>query len=143
MAKVERSPLATALSLTIHRITGSREATTLLNQCGVGIPYTDVSDLNNKWTKSITMEHKQMLPPGFIKGRSVHITFDNSDGKQQTLTGAHTTHHTTGTIFQAVHDNDSYTIKTFRQEHPNIKQEEPDYGSFKIPKKKRFEKQIR
>ena len=25
-----------------------------------------------------------MLPPGFIQGRRLHITFDNSDGKQQT-----------------------------------------------------------
>ena len=32
-----------------------------------------------------------MLPPGLFKGRSVHITLDNSDGKQQTLTGAHPT----------------------------------------------------
>ena len=90
----QQSPLGTALSLTICRITGSKEATTFLNQCGVGIPYTDVHDLNNKWIKSVTMQHKQMLLPGFIKGRSVHITFNNSDGKQQTLMGAHTTHHT-------------------------------------------------
>ena len=48
------------------------------------------------------MEHKKMPPPGFIQGRSVHITFDNSHGKQHTLTWSQTTHHTTGTIFQAV-----------------------------------------
>ena len=90
----QRSPLGTALSLTVRHITGSKEATTFLNRCGVGISYTDVHDLNSKWIKSVTMQHKQMLPPGFIKGRSVHIIFDNSDGKQQTLTGAHTTHHT-------------------------------------------------
>ena len=41
-----------------------------------------------------------MLPKGFIPRRSVHVTFDNSDGKQQTLSGHHTTLHTTGTIFQ-------------------------------------------
>ena len=116
MAKSERSPIGTALSLTIHRITGSKEATTLLNRCGIGIPYTDVRDLNNNWANSITMEHKKMLPPGFIHGRSVHITFDNSDGKQQTLIGAHTTHHTTGTIFQAVHADDNNTVMTSQQE---------------------------
>ena len=137
MVKGERSPLGTALSLTIHRITGSKEATTLLNRCGIGIPYTDVRDLNNEWAKSVTMEHKKMLPPGFIQGRSVHITFDNSDGKQQTLTGAHTTHHTTGTIFKAVHSGDTGTIITSKQEQVNINnQEDPDYGTFKIPKKR-------
>ena len=41
-----------------------------------------------------------MLPPGFINGKTIHVTFDNSDGKQQTLTGTDTTHHTTGTVFQ-------------------------------------------
>ena len=98
MAKAERSPLGTVLSVTIHKIKGSKEATTLLNRCGVGIPCTDVHDLNSKWAKSITMEHKKMLPPGFIQGRSVHITFDNSDGKQQTSTCSQTTHHTTGLV---------------------------------------------
>ena len=39
---------------------------------------------------------------------SVHISFDNSDGKQQTFAGYHTTRHTAGTIFQPnnVRNND-------------------------------------
>ena len=37
-------PIGTALSLTLHRITGGKEATTLLNCCGVGITYNDVLD---------------------------------------------------------------------------------------------------
>jgi len=76
-----------------------------------------------------------MLPPGFIQGRSVHITFGNSDGKQKT--GSQTTHHTTGTIFQAVHEEDTTAVTASKQEQSNIiDQEEPDYGSFKIPKKR-------
>ena len=81
MVTGECSPLGVALCMTIHRLTGSKEATNLIYRCGVGISYTDVRLLNNKWAKCVTMEHKKMLPPGFIKGRSVHITFDNSDGK--------------------------------------------------------------
>lgn len=78
-----------------------------------------------------------MLPPGFTAGQSVHITFDNSDGKQQTLTGAQTTHHTTGTIFQAVRADDTPTSTASKQEQSSlIDQEEPDYGTFKIPKKR-------
>ena len=38
----KRSPAATALSLTLHRITGSKKATTLLHRCGIGTSYTDV-----------------------------------------------------------------------------------------------------
>ena len=68
-----------------------------------------------------------MLPPGFITGRSVHIKFDNSDDKQQTLTGAQTTHHTTGTIFQTAHVDDNPTGATSEQEQYSIiSQEEPD-----------------
>lgn len=138
MVTAERLPLGTALSLTIHRITGSKEATTLLNRCGVGIPYMDVRELNNKWAKSVSMQHKKMLPPGFISGRSVHITFDNSDGKQQTLTGAHTTHHTTGTIFQTRKKDDNMGSVSTKDREPDIyDQEEPDYGTFKIPQKER------
>lgn len=134
----ERLPLGTALSLTLHRITGSKEATTLLNRCGVGITYSDVRDLNNNWAKTVTMEHKKMLAPGFITGRSVHVTFDNSDGKQQTLTGAHTTHHTTGTIFQTWHPGE-VEVSTKQKGQPDLDMfdhEEHDYGIFKIPKKR-------
>jgi hypothetical protein len=84
------------------------------------------------------MEHKTMLPPGFITGRSVHVTFDNSDGKQQTLTGAHTTHHTTGTVFQVRYPQDLITSNTPTQhiQFDIIDEEKVDYGSFKIPKKR-------
>ena len=120
--------------MTIHRLTGSKEATNLIYHCGVRIIYTDIRLLNNK---CVTMEHKKMLPPGFIKGRSVHITFDNSDGKQQTLTGAHTTHHTIGTIFQARYPGDASNSQASKPAHLNIiDQEESDYGFFKIPRKK-------
>ena len=56
--------------------------------------------LNNIWEKSVKMDHKHVLPPVFINGKTIHVTFDNSDGKQQTLTGTDTTHHATGTAFQ-------------------------------------------
>ena len=32
--------------------------------------------------------------------KPTHITLDNNDGRQMTLTGVGTTHHTTGTINQ-------------------------------------------
>ena len=74
------------MSLTLHRLTGSREGATLYHHAGMGISYTDVRCLTNTWAKSISLSHKKILPPGFKKQRSVHVTFDNSDGKQQKLT---------------------------------------------------------
>ena len=40
------------------------------------------------------------MPQSIEKKKAVHISIDNSDGKQQTLTGANTTHYTNGIIFQ-------------------------------------------
>ena len=42
-----------------------------------------------------------MLSPGFSSNEVIHVTFDNSDGRQQTITGGQSTHHTTGTTFRA------------------------------------------
>ena len=91
---------STALSLTVHRMTGSKEVTTLLNKCGHGVSYSDVRLLNNTRAQLVTEQSRRKIPPGFIKGRAVHVTIDNSDGRQQTVTGSHTTHHTDGTLFQ-------------------------------------------
>ena len=44
------------------------------------------------------MDQKHMLPPGFINGKTIHVTFDNYNGKQQTLTGTDTTHHTKASV---------------------------------------------
>ena len=44
-----------ALSLTLHRITGSKEATTFLHRCGMGISNTDIRFLTNTWAKGVSM----------------------------------------------------------------------------------------
>ena len=85
------------------------------------------------------MQHKQMLPPGFIKGRSVHKIFSNSYCKLQTLTGAHTTHHTIGTIFQSRPPSDDAVATAAHKQSDvsnNMDNVKTDYGSFKIPKQK-------
>ena len=85
----------------------------------MGISYTDVRLLTNNWAKNITFSHKGMLPKVFTPVKSVHVTFDNSDGKQQTLTGHHTMHHTTGTIFRNRCNNENTeTIESDRVQKP-------------------------
>ena len=128
-----RSPSATAVSLSLHRIT----ATSLLHKCGMGISYTDVRLLTNTLAKNITFSHKGMLPKDFTPGKSVHVTFDNSDGKQQTLTSHHTTHHTTGTIFQnGCNNENTETIESESREDEEAT-EEIDFGNYKISKKRK------
>ena len=84
----------------VHRLTGSKETLKQLHQAGVGISYNDVRMLNNVFAKSVKMDHKHILPPGFIYGKTIHVTFDTSDGKQQMRTSTDTSHNRTGTVFQ-------------------------------------------
>ena len=130
-----RSPLNIAMGLTVNRLTGSKETSRLLHCGGIGISYNDVRLLSNSWAEAVTMEHAQMLPPGFVKGRAVHITFDNSDGRQQTLTGSQTTHHTTGTIFQPSFPGDKGT-RLYEPCVDLLHHGKKDFGSYVIPKKR-------
>ena len=91
----KRSPTAAPLIVTLHRITSSKEATPLLHRYSMRISYIDVHFLTITWAKDVSMNYNKILKTKFSGGKSIHVTFDNSDGKQQTLTGYHTTHHTT------------------------------------------------
>lgn len=133
-----KKPSQTAMSLTLHRLTGSKEATVLLNRCGMGISYTDVRLLTNEWGKGVTQNYKKILRQQFSGQNSAHVTLDNSDGKQQTLTGFHTTHHTTGTIFQTAKSPENNTSNCYQDFEFDTSEEQPeiDYGRYKIPKKR-------
>ena len=48
-----------------------------------------------------------MLALAFSSNEPIHIIFENPDGRQQTITGGETTHHTSGTIFPVKSDNDN------------------------------------
>ena len=94
--------------------------------------YTDIRLVNNAWAHHVTCSSKHKLPKGLQRVIPLHISLDNSDGKQQTLTGAHTTHH--GTVFQIQTDNGV-------NEEPNDKRdillliEDDNYATYKIIKK--------
>ena len=137
----KHTPTNTSLSITVHRITGSNEATTLLHRPGVGIFYNDVRLITNYWAGCITLNHRVTLSPGFSSNKPIHITFGNSDGRQQTITGGQTTHHTTGTIFQVKSDNNNNNNNNNNTEYPGESDildddEETDFGEFKIRKKR-------
>lgn len=78
------------------------------------------------------------MPAEFQKGIAVHISIDNSGETQQTLTGAHTTHYTNGTVFQ-VDVGDEETERGRSQDERRAFDEditiEEVYGTFNITKK--------
>ena len=90
----------------------------MLNKCGHGVSYSDVRLLNNTWAHQVTQQTNRKIPAGFVKGKPVHVTLDNSDGRQQTITGARTMHYTNGTVFQNHKAVDSGPIPKAQEEDP-------------------------
>ena len=86
------------ISLVVHCSSGSKEAIKLLHRSGAGISCNDVT----KQLKSVSAEvqNNVNLAPKYIsKGQPTHITIDNSDGRQQTLTSLAKAHHTNATVY--------------------------------------------
>ncbi len=83
------------LGLTIHRLTGSKEAATHLHSLGHSISYNEIRKYNDAWSSAQIEVHKR-----FVKGFPLHSSIDNNDGRQETVTGAGTTHDTNSTLFQ-------------------------------------------
>ena len=90
------------------------------------------------------MNYKKVLETEFSGGKSIHVTRQTLNGKQQTLTGYHITHHTTGTVFQT-----NQAIDTDVTNHTSLHiQTEPmenrvqNCCNYKIPKKTKKNKQF-
>ena len=75
------TPKQMVLSLTLHRVTGSKESVNYIHKLGHDISYNKVSKINDTWSRSLTIDN---------------------DGRQDTLTGSGITHHTNCTLFQPV-----------------------------------------
>ena len=94
----ETSPKQAVMGLVIHRMTGSREVANMLHKCNHTISYRDIRVQNLAWARMVSS--RQLLLSNMRKGVTTHSTIDNNDGRQETLTGAGTTHDTNKTLFQ-------------------------------------------
>ena len=112
LIKKENSPKAIALNMTVNGITGSKEVANLLHKCGHEISYADIRHLNKSWANEVTTNTNQIFLSTFSSGKSIHVAIDNSDGKQQTITGSKTTHYTNGVAFQLHTSNPTEIIST-------------------------------
>ena len=123
----EQTALNISLTLTVHRLTGSKEICKLLHKADI-----DVRMLNNLWAKSVMMGQKNMLPHGFFEGKTIHVTFDNSDGKQQTPTGNETTHHATRTILEISSPSKEVQTRGDIVDNSLVDNEKQHYGLYTI-----------
>ena len=92
------TPQSTALSIVIHRMTGCKETMNLLSRAGFGSSYTNVCSETKKLADD-ARNYSSFAPATISKGQLKHVTNDNSDRRQQTLTGLATTHYTNSTIY--------------------------------------------
>ena len=78
------------------------------------------------------MNYNKILKTECSGGKSIH-------GKEQTLTDYHTTHHTTGTVFQTNQpiDTDVTNHTSLDIQIGPMENRVQNYGNYKIPKKKK------
>ena len=134
----EKCPKAVALSLVVHRMTRSKETIKLLHRSGAGISYDDVT----KQIKSFSTEiqnNVNLAPKNISKGQPTHITIDDSDERQQTLTGLDTTHHTNATVYNPKNEETSTKTQEIIDDHqeqscPSTRRSINDHNDYKIGK---------
>ena len=76
------------------------------------ISYTHIRHLNKSCANDVTIYVNQILPSTLSFGKSINAAINNSDGKQQTMTGSKTTYYTNGVAFQLHTTNPTVTILT-------------------------------
>lgn len=97
----EKSAKQIILGQTIHRTTASKETIRNLHRLGHTSSYNDILQQNKQWSRMISSTPASFAK-GLIRGLSVHSSIDNNDGRQETFTGAGTTHDTNRTLFQPI-----------------------------------------
>ena len=97
----ENSAKQLILGQTVHQITASKETIKNLRRLGHTASYNDVLKLNKQWSKMVSSTPSSFAK-GLLRGIPVHSSIDNNDGRQETFTGAGTTHDTNRTLFQPI-----------------------------------------
>ena len=88
-----RSSFQTNLSMTIHGLTRSREIIDLMKKFALGISYQDVLDLYAVWAKC-ELETDEGCPEEIASNVPGTAILDNDDFRDDTMTGADTSHRT-------------------------------------------------
>ena len=100
------------LGLTLHRLTRSREIIDILYKLGISISYNDVLNLHSTW--AMYKSNKDKCPPEIAYDTPGVAVMDNDDFRDDTLTGADTSHRTNVMFVQQLSlkndDEDQYRL---------------------------------
>ena len=78
-----------------ERKTGCKEVPNILLKCGYGISNAEIRLLNCSANK-VLITTNRILQSTLSTNKSLHVSINNSDGKQQQITGSKTTRYTNG-----------------------------------------------
>ena len=100
------------LGLTLHRLTRSREIIDILYKLGISISYNDVLNLHSTW--AMYKSNKDKCPTEIAYDTPGVAVMDNDDFRDDTLTGADTSHRTNVMFVQQLSlkndDEDQYRL---------------------------------
>lgn len=94
------TPKAVALGLAVRHLTGSSHISRLLSGLGHACSYDSAMRMETALA-SQQLDIEDKLPRGFAKHQFTVLVYDNIDFSEETLSGAGSTHHTNGIMFQA------------------------------------------
>ncbi|KAG0710220.1 hypothetical protein GWK47_002572 [Chionoecetes opilio] len=89
----KRTSFKVKLAITLHGLIRSRELIDLMHKFSLGISYKDVLNPYDAWAK-FDIETNRACPDELAMGQPGTAVMDNDDFKDDTLTGANTSHRT-------------------------------------------------
>ena len=98
------TPKALALGLTLKHMTGSSHIVKLVSGLGHCCSYESVQRIETAMAIK-QVQNEQQIPDGFGKCKLTVMVYDNIDFSEETLSGAGSTHHMNGIIFQDCKDS--------------------------------------
>ena len=86
------APKQVLTGMTIHRLTGRKEVSVLLHKMNNAISYNEIRIQNKAWVHMLASVPE--ISKYMMKHTSTHVTIDNNDGQEETVTGEGTSHDT-------------------------------------------------
>ena len=97
------------MGMIIHRITGSKEVIQYLSYANHTCQYKQIILQNKAWERMVMNMDEPNSTAIIRRDIPLHSGIDNNDGRQDTVTGHGTTHHTNSLFLQREIDDNSNT----------------------------------
>lgn len=125
-------PKQLLLSVSAQHITGQKRIVNILNGFGHGASYPSVLEYNTAVAQE-SADSACGIPSPFEKSIQTTVVWDNNDFQEETLSGAGTTHCTTGIIIQRSSENNATVDISLEGKDSKCKRKRTFKRSFEAP----------